>query len=254
MDVNKIKIIKTNTEKVIPITFSENWDFENREDLLNEYSLDVLYELAGTPIDYEISRFSNRPILTSNGVINTKITHKFYFYDYATNQWSSSYINERYFTFDEVKGNNRSLTNSFFKLDMYDSINQSKRKNFLTLVLQQNQNTGTYNYNGIDYTIKLPNYDFDYSVNQENFFIYWFKDKTILNLSSLYMTAKFFNAKTGQFVTFTTEELSQPKIPNDLEYFKVNFNFNNYTYYYTAPNNTTQENTIIWYEYINPQT
>ena len=68
------------------------------------------------------------------------------------------------------------------------------------------------------------------------------------------MTAKFFNAKTGQFVTFTTEELSQPKIPNDLEYFKVNFNFNNYTYYYTAPNNTTQENTIIWYEYINPQT
>jgi hypothetical protein len=253
MDVNKIKITKTNTEKVIPITISENWDFENREDLLNEYSLDVLYELAGSPIDYEIARFSNSPVLTNNGVINTKVTHKFLFYNYDTNQWLPSYINDRYFTLDEVKGNNRSLTNSFFKLDMYDSTNQSKRKNFLTLVLQQNQNTTTYNYNGTDYTIKTPIYDLDYNTSKENFFIYWFKDKTILNLSSLYMTAKFFDAKTGQFVTFTTKDLSQPKIPNDLQYFKVNFNYSNYTYYYTSTNSTSQENTMVWYEYINPQ-
>lgn len=251
--MNKIKIIKPDVNTSIPITLGETWDFSNREDLINSYSEGVMYELIGSGVDYETARFSKKPVfLPATSSNRTLIIHTFKFYNPETNTWTSNYINPNYFTFDEVKNNSKPFKNSFFKLDMYDSMSQSKRKNFLTIILQNSQNTFNYTHNGRDYTLNKPEYSLDYLINPEGFFIYWFKNKDVLNLDNLYMTAKFFNAKTGQFVTFLNKSTTQTRIIDSNLYYKLNFNFDNYTYYYSNTNNNTEIELIEWFEYLNP--
>ena len=253
--MNKIKILKTDTNSKIQIPIFENWDYSNREDSINTYSEDVLRELAGSGFDYEIARFSRKPTyIPATGVNNTQIKHVFKFYNPDTNSWSENYINPNYFSFNEIKNNDKVFRNCFFKLDMYDRQEQSKRKNFLTIVLQNNQDTFTYTNNGKDYILKKPSYTLDYNTTSEGFFIYWFKDSSILNLNSLYMTAKFFNSKTGEFVTFVNKSITSTKITDPQFYYKVNFNFLNYTYTYTETQNNNELDTITWYEYLNPTT
>ena len=252
--MNKIKIVKSDADNKIQVSLGETWDFSNREDLINSYSEGVMYELIGSGIDYEIARFAKAPTYISATNSNrTLIRHEFNFYNPDTATWSNTYINPNYFTFDEIKNNSKSFKNSFFKLDLYDYMEQSKRKNFLTLILQNSQNTFNYTHFNRVYEIKKPDYSLDYLINPEGFFIYWFKDSSVLNLNNLFMTAKFFNAKTGEFVTFLNKQTNQTKILDSLFYYKVNFNFNNYTYFYTETNNNTEVETIRWYEYLNPQ-
>lgn len=253
--MNKIKIVKTNTNSQIQIPIFENWDYSNREDGINEYSQDILRELAGSGFDYEIARFTKRPIYNDlTSFSRTQIKHVFKFYNPETNTWDENYINPNYFSFNEIKNNDRSFKNCFFKLDMYDRQEQSKRKNFLTIVLQNNQDTFTYTNYGKEYILKKPSYTLNYNTNSEGFFIYWFKDKKILNLENLYMTAKFFNSKTGKFVTFINKQPTTTKIIDNQFYYKINFNFLNYTYYYTEIVKDVEVETVVWYEYLNPTT
>ena len=56
--------------------------------------------------------------------------------------------------------------------------------------------------------IKLPNFILDFIGDKEGFFIYWLKDPNYIQLDKLYVGAKFFNAKTGQFVRFMNKSQS----------------------------------------------
>ena len=99
----------------------------------------------------------------------------------------------------------------------------------------------------------------DYNKSNEGYFIHWFKDYNILSLSAMYMTAKFFNAKTGQFTTFIKDfpqnlNAGNPySVSNDSFYQKVIFDFNTYEYDFPA-NGPIDYNHIKWYEYVNPPT
>ena len=71
------------------------------------------------------------------------------------------------------------------------------------------------------------------------------------------MTCKFFDANTGQFTVFTSENQNESTNPNQLPdnffYRQVNFDYNNYTYTITPVNEIDNILTNIdWYEYINP--
>jgi hypothetical protein len=251
--VNRIKILKDGVSNQIQIPLFEEWDYNNREDSVNEYSQVVLKELIGSGTDYEITRFSKRPIYdNSTNSYRTSVKHVFKFFNPDTNTWDENYINPNYFSFNDIKNNDKAFKNSFFKLDLYDKMEQSKRKNFLTVVLQNNQDTFNYDYNGKIYVLKKPSYSLNYNTTSEGFFIYWFKNKEILNLDSLFMTAKFFNSNTGEFVTFLNESDNTKKVIDSKFYYKVNFNFNNYTYYYSNTTINTEIETITWYEYLNP--
>ena len=259
--MNKIKIVKTNTNHQIQVPIFENWDYSNREDSINEYSKDILKELAGSGIDYEIARFSQKPYMeriilpdrTEIDVPRLGIKHVFNFFNPDTNTWENNYINPNYFSFNDIRNNDKSFKNSFFKLDLYDYMEQSKRKNFLTIILQNNQDTFTYTNNSKDYILKKPSYDLNYNKNSEGFFMYWFKNQDILNLNKLYMTAKFFNSKTGKFVTFLNQPSTISKVNNIRFYYEVGFDFENYLYEYRNPNGVSRYN-MQWYEYINPTT
>ena len=96
--------------------------------------------------------------------------------------------------------------------------------------------------------------------DKEGFFIYWLRNTDFLNISTFYMTCKFFDAKTGEFIKFMNRPQSSTLgsvfgfNPDDYFYYKVNLNYTNKTYRVFDYNNgrigTTSS--IKWYQYVNP--
>lgn len=109
--------------------------------------------------------------------------------------------------------------------------------------------------------IKIPDFILDYVGDKEGYFIYWLKNPNYLVINDFYMSAKFFNAKTGQFIRMMNQP--QNSIPTrynfnnaDYFYYKISMDYDNYEY---EVNNTqsnqrvgTSLNEIKWYEYVNP--
>lgn len=105
--------------------------------------------------------------------------------------------------------------------------------------------------------LKTPAFYLDYTGDKEGFFIYWYEDPSVLNLDSLYMSAKFFNANTGQYTKFIINDqftyTNQNLIPNNDFYYRLNFNYSTKTYTISYVNSPLARiNYIEWYEYLNP--
>jgi hypothetical protein len=367
--VNKYKILNTNNNFQLQVNIPTTWDFANRGDLIDDYESIVAKEMVGVPQNFEMARFSRKPILDSNNELNTSITYKFYFADYTQNTltpnalaptWYNSYELANTFTPEELRTNAKSVQKSFFKVDLYDSKDGRTQKNYLTLILNgslslptevvtstttttyncstlliqvslkvnsirytdccnkqttinvggnfftgqlcvlNNSNivintsefgtftipsvAGTYSsFNGVITFISgctcidssgnetnvtttttisnvvqslAPTFELDHIGLKESYFIYWFKDFDILKLNKLYMRVKFFNGKTGEYTTFTTQKqtsinVNKPfRIDNDYFYREVNFDFVNYLYDVIGFGKSLL--TLDWYEYINP--
>ena len=114
--------------------------------------------------------------------------------------------------------------------------------------------------------VKKPKFVLDYvGQDKEGFFFYWLKERGYLDISVFYMSAKFFNAKIGQFVRMMNVPQSSligsqyDFNKEDYFYYKVNFDYNNYEYsVYRGLSNVrvgvgqNPDESIIWYEYVNP--
>jgi hypothetical protein len=142
--VNKYKILNTNNNFQLQVNIPTTWDFANRGDLIDDYESIVAKEMVGVPQNFEMARFSRKPILDSNNELNTSITYKFYFADYTQNTltpnalaptWYNSYELANTFTPEELRTNAKSVQKSFFKVDLYDSKDGRTQKNYLTLIL-----------------------------------------------------------------------------------------------------------------------
>jgi hypothetical protein len=111
----------------------------------------------------------------------------------------------------------------------------------------------------------------DYVGDKEGFFIYWLKKRNFLDVSTFYMSAKFYNAKTGQFTKMMTGKGTNPLDQTNgpqvyLSGNKYAFDSTQYFYYTVKLDYTTQTyqvfNTqgqrmgtnipIKWFEYVNP--
>jgi hypothetical protein len=260
MIANKIKILRgtKNRELVIPIT--QNWDFSDRGNTVDAFQDEVVKQVLGVPVNYELARFTKKQINVSQQV-TTSVIYEFYFYNTGTTSFSNSYVNSGLFTFDEVYYNAKSFDKSFFKMDFYDSTDKKKNKNYLTLVLSNPNTTEVITSNGSNYDTYKPYFNLDYNKGTEGYFIHWFKEFDILSLSAMYMTTKFFNGKTGQFTTFVKgSSQGSPQnfnsgnpysVSNDDFFQKVEFDFINYEYNFPA-NGPIDYNHIRWYEYVNP--
>ena len=145
--MNKYKILNNNQGIVLQVPISTTWDFLNRGDLIDQYETIVAEEMVGKPQNFEMARFSRKRISTPNGYI-TSVTHKFFFADYAQSPlvplnlpatWENSYILGNRFTADELYRNVKSVKKSFFKIDLYDTTDAKKQKNYLTIILNTTQ-------------------------------------------------------------------------------------------------------------------
>jgi len=101
-----------------------------------------------------------------------------------------------------------------------------------------------------------PSILLDYVNNKEGFFIHWFEDRNLLGIDTLYMTAKFFNAATGQYIKFTNSAQidfgSLYRVPNINFYYTVNFNYDDKTYEIVNNQTDVPTNDVFWFEYVNP--
>ena len=265
----KIKLDSVNKNISIPIEIK--WDYLDREDSIQEYQEVITKEVIGSPKDFEISRFAHEDY---DG--KSSINYEFNFYlgtpIYSTfiaatsTSWLPSYIQQT-FTISDLYYQRRSFTNSFFKLDFYDTKNGVNQINYFTVIIPTSQGETT-EVSLSQYLppqkIKKPIFKLDYFGDKEGFFLYWLRDKEFYNIDTFYMTAKFFDAKLGQFITLmNTGQFSSPINPGnwwrfkDEDYFynKVVLNYDNKTYQVFDINDQrigTENNPIKMYEYINP--
>jgi len=109
--------------------------------------------------------------------------------------------------------------------------------------------------------IKKPNFILDYLGDKEGYFIYWLKNPNYINIDTFYMSAKFFNAKTGQFVRMMNKKQNSltKRFTFDKSkyfYYKVMLDYDNYEYEIRNTETDQRVGTDIyeinWYEYVNP--
>jgi len=209
MDATRIKIVKDDLNKYINVPVNMQWDFMGRDESIDEYETAAVNEVIGEVEDFEIIRFAHNVFQN----FESSIRYNFYFYDYSTpitgatvGAWTSSYLNNG-FSVQDVYYYSKSFTKSFFKLDLYDSPNENEQTLYLSIILPVQQGlTQTAILSALipPVQIKKSEMVLDYiGTDKEGFFIYWLKKRTFLNVRTFYMTAKFFDAKNGQFIKVT---------------------------------------------------
>ena len=286
--MNKFRFTVKQNDTEINLPIEIKFDGLGREDLVQQYEDDVLEQIINPVEDFEVTRYSHNEWLDSNNVKKTSTTYSFNFFDRSKNitsttiadngLWVSDYnyidpaVFSTYsgitFTDKEVYYYANSFSRSFFKLDFYDSVKSENQQIYFTIIIPTQQgrkesvNIGTVSVpNVVD--IRRPTFDLDFVGDKEGYFIYWLKSREYININDFYMSAKFFNAKTGEFTRMMNRpqsSLSQ-KFNFDKEeyfYYKVSLDVNNYEYevfntYGTQNRVGTLIDNINWYEYVNPQ-
>ena len=273
MSVNKIKIQKNgivDKQLTVPIQFT--WDYLGLDQSIDEYETKIITEVIGTGRDFEVTRFAHSP-LTGTTTDPTDIKYEFNFFsggslDDEVN-WKNNYIAEG-FTTQEIYYYTNNFTNSFFKLDLYDNFDEKRQKNYVTIIIPTQQGL---KMDAIMQTtpvsIKKPYFVLDYVGDKEGFFIYWLKKRTFLDISTFFMTAKFYDAKKGYFVKMMNmpqSSLSGNKYSFDNSpyfYYRVELDYEKHDYqvFSMNPNQSIYDSTeqragttvpIKWYEYVNP--
>jgi len=277
---NNYKIKLNSVNKNISIPIEIKWDYLDREDSIQEYQEVITKEVIGSPKDFEISRFAHEYYDGNSCTGNTtctSINYEFYFYSgtpsYGTftgatsGKWLPSYTAQT-FTISDLYYQRRSFTNSFFKMDFYDTKNGVNQINYFTVIIPTSQGKTT-EVSLSEYLppqkIKKPIFKLDYFGDKEGFFLYWLRDKEFYKIDTFYMTAKFFDAKLGQFIRLMNRGQFDSSLKNfgnwwrfkDEDYFynKVVLNYDNKTYQVFDINNQrigTEEKPIKLYEYLNP--
>ena len=270
MSVNKIQILKTGfVDKQITIPVQLDWDYLGLDESIDEYENKVISQVIGTGRDFEVSRFSHAP----NENNRTEINYEFYFYsggslDQITN-WQTNYLFEG-FTTQEIYYYSNNFSNSFFKLDLYDSTQEKSQINYLTIILPTQQGLKMDAVmQRTPVSINKPKFVLDFVGDKEGFFIYWLKSREFLDIDTFYMTAKFFDAKRGGFTRMmtgsnTTDDTTngpQSKLGNkyvfdssEYFYYTVRLDYDTQTYkiYNTKGQRLGTTIPIKWFEYINP--
>ena len=280
MDVNKIQIRKNgflNQELVIPIELT--WDYLGLDQSIDEYEADIIKKVTGEYGDFEVTRFAHAPIAVSdpfsdNAFEFTDIQYEFNFYSGGTlddsANWRNNYMSEG-FTTDEIYYYTNNFSNSFFKLDFYDNVDEKRQTNYLTIIIPTQQGlTMDTIMQRTPVKIKRPYFVLDYVGDKEGFFIYWLKKRNFLNVKTFFMTAKFYDAKNGYFTKMMNvpqSSISGDKFVFDSTqyfYYRVELDYekHNYQVFNMNPTQTLYSDLggragatipIKWYEYVNPK-
>lgn len=274
MDVYKYKIVLSPGDKNVNIPIKLEWDYLGIGESIDDYQNTVINQILGTPKDFETARFDHLPYAN-----NTKTSAEYEFYFYTgnptsvsattvsdTSLWVINYIGFQgnNFIISDLYYQSGDFTNSFFKLDFYDNNTGTTQTNYLTIILPTSQgNTISVNLNGNIVNVNSPKFSLDYIGDIEGFFIYWLRNTKFLNISTFYVSAKFFNGKTGQFVKLVNTPQALISGTNKFNlnqeryfYYKVVLNYNDFTYQVFDVNSGLRVgitgSPIKWFEYVNP--
>jgi hypothetical protein len=286
--VNKFRFTVNDKDTQFNLPIEIDFDNLGREDLIKQYEDDVIEQVINTVEDFETTRYSHNKWLNVNNIPKNSTTYEFSFFNRTvdvdtttpanSNLWVSSYtyvdpsVYQNYsgitFTNKELYYYANSFKRSFFKLDFYDTTDAQNQQIYFTVVIPTQQGEKTQVDIGTPTVpkpvdIRKPLFNLDYVGDKEGYFIYWLKSREYIDLNTFYMSAKFFNAKIGQFVRMTNRPQSNISEKFNFDkseyfYYKVNLDVDNYEYEvfeeYGVGNRVGQlNNGIKWYEYVNPQ-
>lgn len=286
--MNNFRIKLPQNDQYINLPIEIKWDFIGRDDSIELYENEIIPEIIGVPKDFEIARFSHQKYYSGNTtnipsqvVYQTKLQYQFNFFSgnpinlqtSTSANWVSSYldstpISQSGFTPTQIYYYEKPFTKSFFKLDFYDTNIGSTQNNYFTIILPVQQGL-TESVSISPYkpkiNIKIPTMNLDFVGDKEGFFIYWLKNTDFLDVDTFYVSAKFFDARIGEFVRMMN--VPQSSLPSnkfvfntsDYFFYKVVLDYTNFTYemYYPYDTNNTNRigngTPIKWYEYVNPE-
>lgn len=274
MSVNKIQLRRDAfTDKQLTIPVELKWDYLGLDMAIDEYEGEVITQVIGVGRDFEVTRFDHAPATGSTD--STEVNYEFYFYSGGSldtlSNWRLDYRSEG-FTTQEIYYYTNNYTNSFFKLDLYDTFDEKRQNNYITIILPTQQGLKMdAMMQRTPVTIKKPKFVLNYVGDKEGFFIYWLKKRNFLNIDTFYMSAKFFNAKTGQFTRMMTGRGTNPlDFTNGPQVYltgnKYAFDSTQFLYYTVKLDYETQTYQVLntsgqrlgtnipikWYEYVNP--
>jgi len=280
MSVNNYRI-RIDNESQIVIPFTMDGGTVGQNDLIDVYEDEVTEKIINRVQDFEVTRYTHKETEIFEE-LKTNINYKFHFFDRTEpvintdvndeSKWlcDYSYTNDENFadisfTEKELYYYANSFKNSFFKLDFYDSKDIEDNKHYFTIILPTQQGVTRTADIGTPLLpkvvdIKTPDFNLDFIGDKEGYFLYWLKNPQNLNISDFYMSAKFFNAKNGQFTRFlNSPQSSIPKKHNfnksKYYFYRVNIDYENYEYSVYDINTGNRRGNITpikWYEYINP--
>ena len=269
MNVNKYRIAfnPTTAELDFTVPVEQSWDMTGIDSGYEIYEQEAIKDIINFE-DFETARITHKPYTLNPSQQNlTAINYQFFFKDINTPNGyvtSPSYLPK--FTNKQIYYYSNQFVNSFWKLDLYDSPIIQNQKNYMTIILPVNQGFFQSSVLGVNTVeIRTPDYRLDFVGDKQGYFLYWLKKKNFLDISTFYMTAKFFDGETGQFVRMINQpqNTSAPNTFNqeDFFYYKVQFENDGITgepkLYYVESypgGGRVGENgrPIKWYEYQNP--
>jgi len=260
---NSYKFRLSDTQKFLDIPVEIQWDYLGVEDGISQYEEGVVKDIIGSADDFEVFRFAHKEYGQKQ---KTELKYSFNFYSGNTsvsastvNNWVSTYYGS-VFNYNQLVYKQKPFIKSFYKLDFYDTMDESQQTNYFTVILPiinggLEEIIGSTTQKSM---VNTPYFIMDYLKNKEGFFIYWLRKKTFIDIDTFYMGVKFFDASLGVFVKMMT--VPQATLPNkfqfnnNLFYVKTVLDYSNRTYslYDTATNNRIGEgNPINWFEYVN---
>lgn len=266
MNVNKYRIGFTpdiaDLEFTIPV--EQVWDLTGVDDGYTAYEREILESLLNNE-DFETNRITHKPyplpVATKEG---TAINYSFFFKSANTNTYVCSY--QPKFEPKQIYYFTNQFVSSFWKLDLYDTPNTQTQKNYITIILPVSQGFFEQAPLGVNtVNIRKPYFRLNFVGDKEGFFIYWLKKKNFLDIRTFYMSAKFFDGETGEFVRMinTPQNASSPTTfnPEEFFYYKVSFEddpITNGPKFYIVQQHPSglrvgqDGSPINWYEFINP--
>lgn len=281
MSVNKFRLRIDNDGKNIIIPLFQDVDDIGQSDAIDIFEDETIEKVINPIDDLEVTRFSHKSDLIDNFEM-TEINYQFHFFNREmdildtnnndTDKWlmDYNYLDDNIeepsdFTDKELYYTINSFKRSFFKLDLYNSQDIENNKLMVTLIIPTQQGNVRDGDIGTEIIpnivdIKIPEFKLDFIGNKEAYFIYWLKNPGNRKLDNMYMSAKFFNARTGQFVRMLNTPQSEisKKFSYDKSkyyYYRVLFDYNNFEYSIYNINTGFRNGTttpIKWYEYVNP--
>jgi len=259
-----------------------DWYNEGQEDSIEIFQTNAAEEVIGIANDFETARFAHKEYNCSIGgnlpqPICTDVNYLFYFFSgNPTNlsnvlSWGNSYFakydnNSVPFSTSELYYNTNTFSKSFFKIDLYDLPDEKSQTNYITIIIPTQQGStesATLTTYLPSVEVRKPNFKLDYVGDKEGFFIYWLRNTNFFSANTFYMSAKFFDARDGQFTkmmntpqsTFTNGGTEYSFDGQKYFYYKVVLDYSATTYQIfdnTGVRAGTSTNPIKWYEYVNP--
>ena len=269
MNVNKYRLAfnPATTELDFTVPVEQSWDMTGIDSGYEIYEQEAIKDIINFE-DFETARITHKPYTLNPSQQNlTAINYQFFFKDINTPNGyvtSPSYLPK--FTNKQIYYYSNQFVNSFWKLDLYDSPIIQNQKNYMTIILPVNQGFFQSSVLGVNTVeIRTPDYRLDFVGNKQGYFLYWLKKKNFLDISTFYMTAKFFDGETGQFVRMINQpqNTSAPNTFNQEDFFYYKVQFENdgvtgepklyYVEFYPGGGRVGENGRPIkWYEYQNP--